>query len=48
MRQCLVIIYLVINTRLHHIGYALKTVKRMIVSSELFIPENLALSYDYH
>ena len=28
MRQYLVIIYLVINTRLHHIGYGLNTGKK--------------------
>ena len=30
MRQCLVIIYLVINTRFHHIGYDLNTGKKKI------------------
>ena len=31
MRQYIVIIYLVINTRLHHIGYDLKAGKKKII-----------------
>ena len=31
MRQYLVIMYLVINTRLHHIGYGLKTGKKKVI-----------------
>ena len=31
MRQYLVIIYLIINTRLHHIGYSLKTGNKKII-----------------
>ena len=46
IRQDLVKIYLVINTRLHHIWHNLKTVK--IYSIKLIISENLAMSYEYH
>ena len=39
--------YLVINIRRHHIGHDLRTVKKKY-SIELFISQNLAMSYDHH
>ena len=46
IRQLLMIIYLVINSRLHHIRHDLKTVK--IYTNALIISENLAMSYKHH
>ena len=47
IRQYVVIIYLVINTRLHQIGYGLKT-GRKNYSIELLISQKLAMLYDHH
>ena len=47
MRQYLVIIYLVINTRLHHIGYGLKTGKKKIIVLNCSFLKKLAMLYDH-